>query len=175
MNAREALYREVGRITVNFSRLDFFLGLLLGGLMRVRFDVGLMITTEQSFRQKVSLLSSFTKLISEAPGGSKSQIGNELQHLLHKLANYEERRNAITHSLWGFSEKELDSDKQFRIKVTAKQKRGLHHGFEQMSNSELSKIGDEFGATADEIMKLFGRITSQAQAGKRPRDSEAPK
>ena len=56
----EAL-KQIGRVTVNFASMEFQVGFVIAALMGVSQDIGLMVTSEQSFQRKLDLLISLLK------------------------------------------------------------------------------------------------------------------
>ncbi|MBI4371421.1 MAG: hypothetical protein HY552_03890 [Elusimicrobia bacterium] len=153
MALSDEVLKEVGRVTTNFASLDFYIGIIIIELMKVHIDVGLMVTSEQSFRQKLKLLSSLVKHWNKLPAVPPHIKPTSLDALILKCENLEMRRNLVTHSLWSMDRKAEAAPKLFRIKTTAKQKKGLHHGFEEFSITDLTSLANEIRDTASSAMR----------------------
>jgi hypothetical protein len=82
-------------------------------------------------------------------------VGDEsrsFEAILNRAVQAEERRNRITHSLWGAGKQ---PETITRIKTTAKKAVGLKHQFEQMSATDLNAEADFIAVVADEIQRFM--------------------
>jgi hypothetical protein len=150
MTSSASIYKDhlkaIGLITVNFAMLESAVAScawLLLGLNQVK---GQIITAELSFKGLVALYSSLYR-----DGTHDSIKLAELDRLIKRVKQAENKRNVITHSLWmmGNSEKTIT-----RTKTTAKISKGLKHQFEQLTVEGLNGIADEIADIAADF-QLF--------------------
>ncbi len=123
--------RLLGDIAVTF-------GLIHYQLMTVaQLVIGIDEAWEQAITAELSLsqLRSVTLSVYRAKFGEDPNFA-ELRALMSRLELLEQRRNSITHSLWTVTD---DMTQTSRLKVGAKEKRGLKHVFEHVSESKLKE------------------------------------
>ncbi len=114
--------RAIGRVNVSFSRLVLALEDVAHCLLGVGQQLGRVITSEMSFRQLLSLVSSLARLLI-----ADASAVERIESMLNRAAKAEERRNIVDHSIWAFE----GTEKAFRGKWTAKKGKGwTFHGEE---------------------------------------------
>lgn len=137
---------KIGDITVSFALLEnqiqFFIWSLLGLTPRIQ-RIGQIITSELSFKKLRAVLISLYK---ETYGENDNY--KKMRDLMNRAGKIEEKRNQITHSLWGAGK---DIDSVTRIKTTAKEKCGLRFKFECVTVNDLAKIAGDIKKLAAEI------------------------
>ena len=154
VSAKNDHLQAIGLITVNFAMLEltiasgawFFLG-----------KTGAIVTAELSFKGLVALFSSlYRNWTTDA-----KKVG-DLDSLLKRVMQAEEKRNIISHSLWTLGK----SDETItRIKTTAKMSKGLKHSFEQVTVDDLERIADEIAETAADFQAFYiSDVTEQLSA-----------
>jgi hypothetical protein len=141
--------KAIGQITVNFALLENTISSFVGMLISSDQRVGQIITAELSFRNLVGLLSSLYKHFV-----NESEKIEELDALLTTALTIEEKRNIVTHSLWGAG---YTHETITRIKMTAKKAKGLRHQYEQMSAEDLSKIAERIAELSHDVQMLMIR------------------
>jgi hypothetical protein len=145
--------RMIGQITVNFALLENAISFFVWTWISNEQRVGQIITAELSFRNLVGLLSS----IFRHRMGDSEKV-EELEALLTRALQVEEKRNIITHSVWGAGN---TRETITRVKTTAKKAKGLRHQFEQMSVADLNEIAEQVAVLAHEIqMFMIGQMDS---------------
>jgi len=144
---------KIGDITVSFALLENEIKFFIWSLLGSNQSIGQIITAELSFKKLRAVLISLYK---EKYG--ENDIYKKMRDLMNRAGKIEEKRNQITHSLWGTGidlrtgkGTGKDIDIVTRFKTTAKEKFGLRSKFEDVTVSDLSKI-------ADDIKKLAGEI-----------------
>lgn len=138
--------KAIGLITINFGTLESTIAQGVWSLLGLDQRIGQIITAELSFKGLVALFSS---LYREKNNDAKAL--EELNDVIKKVIQAEEKRNVISHSQWGAGD---SADTITRIKTTAKISKGLRHQFENVTVSELMKIADEI-AEASSAMQFF--------------------
>src|SRR6266487_3679812 len=153
--------QEIGRITVNFAFLEAAVSFFISGLISDDQTVGQIVTAELSFKNRIALLSSVVRHTSK-----DSEIVRRLDALLMRALHVEEKRNKVTHSVWGSCK---TPDTITRVKFTAKVKKGLKSQFEAITVAELSTISKEISDLSGEILRLWFSQTKIGahQAGKK--------
>lgn len=136
--------RNIGDITVSFAMLESSIQMLVGALIMEHQRIGQIITAELSFS---SLRALAISLYIERHG--EDEDFNTLRGLIKRASKIEERRNQITHSIWGAGK---DKDHITRIKTTAKEKHGLRVRFENVSSDDLAEVAHEIKQLAGEIV-----------------------
>lgn len=135
MSVSEEHCLAIGRITVAFSELDSWLSSFIWALIGP-FDeqhLGQIVTAELSFRQKIDLLAALFKYRCK---DIAKQL--ELRALLTKIAELEQKRNTIQHSLW--IRQSENAEEVIRLKITAKRKNGLIHSKKVVTVEQLDEI-----------------------------------
>lgn len=150
---------EIGRITVHFSLLEWELIDLVHRLLGLPIRRARTITSELSFRGLQQLASSLVK--ERRPNRSE-----EFKTILKKVSACEDKRNFVSHSVWGSGG--LTSDGLqivIRTKYTAKQKDGLKFMRQQMTAGDLQKIAREISIAAFDLEVFATSIRLKRRAG----------
>lgn len=74
-----------------------------------------------------------------------------LQRLLGRAAQVEEKRNRITHSVWGAGSEGTIT----RIKTTAKERHGLRFDLEHVSEDDLRAVATEIQHLAWDVQEFW--------------------
>ena len=135
--------KQIGRITANFSFLEFVLSFCICGLINDDQRVGQIITSQMSFQNLVHLLGSLFK-----HRGFDAEKITAFDKLLGEAMQIEQRRNEITHSIWATHQ---DEGKSSRVKITARFKKGFEMQWEPMGVDELKQIADSITNVAHKI------------------------
>lgn len=98
----DEFYREIGSVTVAFSKLEFWIDFVLQELIspenhKKRQDVSLRITTKMTFFSKVQLLKS----LCVARFGK--EVATMLKPLFSVLDSIRIKRNDFIHGMWGIN------------------------------------------------------------------------
>ncbi|CAB1057219.1 hypothetical protein D1BOALGB6SA_1958 [Olavius sp. associated proteobacterium Delta 1] len=84
--------------------------------------------------------------------GKEDEDFEKLKDLMTRAGQAEEKRNQITHSVWGAGK---DADTITRIKTTAKEKHGIRFHFEDVSSDDLAGFAEEIKLLAEEIQRYW--------------------
>jgi hypothetical protein len=134
MNVQDPILRSLGRIVVNFSRVEAELELLIAILIPTQdIEACAILTTELSFKQRAAL---FMSLMIHHFNGNHT-ILKSAEDLIRKAMSMEEKRNTLMHSSWRVD----DDGTIIRHKRTAKQK-GLRRTDEKISHIEVNLVAD---------------------------------
>jgi len=109
--------QAIGLVVVNFAILENQIEWFIWRLIGLDEPAGIIVTTELSFSNLVSLLSSLSKVKINDP-----VVLEELHGLTRQALQAQEKRNRIMHSLWGMGE---TRDTVVRVKKTARHPKGL--------------------------------------------------
>jgi len=113
--------------------------------------LGQIVTAELSFRQKIDLLSSIYRDKLDKP----AELA-QLDEVLARVAEAEQKRNTIVHSVW--TEYAVDGTPA-RIKATAKRKsKGLKMKIESVSVKDLEDIAEYIAKAAYDVQTLVIRF-----------------
>ncbi len=140
---------KIGDITVSFASLENEIEFFIWALLESNHSIGQIITAELSFKKLRAVLVSLYK---ERYGENNNY--KKLIDLMNRAGKIEEKRNQITHSLWGSAidlRTGKDIDIVARLKTTAKEKFGLRSIIETFTVSDLSKIARDIKKLAAEI------------------------
>ena len=138
--------RLLGDMTVTFGIIHFQLMILVQNVIGLDKMWKQAITAELSLAQ----LRSMALSIYRARFGEDSDF-LRLRDLITRSETLEQRRNSITHSLWTVGQ---DMTQTSRLKITAKQNRGLKHIFEDMTQATLLEDVANFHKLADDLSKF---------------------
>lgn len=144
--AHDELLRQIGAMTLAFSRLEGSVQSLTHSLILEHQTVGQIITAELSFGQVRTLTTS---LYLERNG--RDDDFAQIKRFMERAEKLEKRRNEIQHSVWmaGDSPATLK-----RMKLTAK-RRGRAVVFEEIGAADLARLSQEIHALSDEITHLI--------------------
>jgi len=143
---------KIGDITVSFAILENEIEYFIWALLGTNHFIEQIITVELSFKKLRALLVSLYK---ERYGENDNY--KKMRDLMNRAGKIEEKRNQITHSLWGAGK---DIDSVTRMKTTAKEKCGLRTKFELVTVSDLSKIARDIKKLAAEIQNFSKAVES---------------
>lgn len=149
VSTRENHLKAIGLITVNFAILENEIAFAIWFLLGLDQQVGQIITAEQSFKNLAALFSSLYRNKTNDPKAIE-----ELNKLMKKVTQVEEKRNKIMHSVWAEGDTHVSIT---RFKTTAKISKGLTNQFEQITVEDLNKIADEIAEAAGEIQEFLIR------------------
>ncbi|MFC3151283.1 hypothetical protein ACFOEK_09625 [Litoribrevibacter euphylliae] len=149
--------KSIGDITVSFALLEFQLQSLIRSQLNERQRIGQIITAELSFKGLKALLVS---LYIERHGKDDADF-EKLKTLINRAGQAEEKRNQITHSIWGAGK---DADSITRIKTTAKEKHGIRSQFEDVSSGDLEAFAIEIKELAHEIQNFLIYLIKNGKA-----------
>ena len=121
--------RHIGDITVSFALLESTLQTLVHSLLGAGQRCGQVVTAEVPFR---TLRAMAVSLYLERNG--EDALYGSLRSLIQRAAEVEEKRNQVTHSVWGAGR---DSASITRMKITAKERHGFRFSYENVSSDEL--------------------------------------
>lgn len=155
----EKLLARIGDITVSFAILENVIQGLVRSFINEHQRVGQIITLEVPFKTLRALAISLYK---DRHGADEDY--RTLKALMTRASTLEERRNQITHSVWGGG----GPDKVTRIKGTAKEKKGLHFSAEEMTESDFNKIATDLRQLAHEVQQYMIHLIDLRKAVNNP-------
>jgi hypothetical protein len=130
-------------MTVSFALLESTIQAAIHFLLQEGQRIGQIVTAELSFKGLRALAISLCK---ERYGDGT--ILTDLAALMKRAADAEETRNQFTHSLWGAG---AVAGTITRIKLTAKEKRGIHFLFENVDETRLKTEVENLKVLASDI------------------------
>jgi hypothetical protein len=158
----DAHLREVGRIVMLFAVLEHgmasfiwsLLGLNSGAPPELDQRYGQIVTAGLSFRGLLTLLDAlFRETLTDITTGSVTDpnLLDQWDQLQRRIANTEEQRNVITHSVWAAGD---SSDTMTRIKSTVRVSKGLRHQFQQVSAADLHAVAVAIDEASTGLLRL---------------------
>lgn len=141
---------QIGDMTVSFAMLEHTLQRFLGSLILEHQRVGQILSAELPFKTLRALIIS---LYVERHG--QDVDFKALRNLLIRAGKVEEKRNQITHSVWGQGK---DKDHITRIKMTAKEKAGLQFVFEDVSDLQLKEFVDSIKELCSDVSVFHSNL-----------------
>lgn len=147
---------KIGDITVSFAMLEAEIRSVVASFLQTDRQVAQIITAELSFKNLRALAISLYK----------QRYGEDvdfaaLRGFMNRAARLEEVRNQVTHSEWVGGDA---SHKAVRRKTTAKESRGIHFQFREMSETELAAIASDLRALAEELFDFEIHVLQQPKA-----------
>jgi hypothetical protein len=148
--------KHIGDMTVSFALLENCLQSLAQSLLGAGQRMGQIITAEVSFRA----LRALTVSLYLQRNGEDQHI-EQFRALIRRAADVEEKRNQITHSLWGAG---TTAESITRIKVTAKEKHGIRFRFDDVTAKDLAAAAQEIKDLAQDIQRFWFTLVSEGKA-----------
>jgi hypothetical protein len=152
----EALLARIGDVTVSFALLESVMQTLAASQIQDHQRIGQIITAELSLRS----LRALTLSLYRERYGEDSDY-EELRALIKRARELEDIRNAITHSVWAAGRQ---ADTVTRIKLTAREKQGLHFDFESVTVENLGKVAEEMRQLAEDVQRFWIRLVEAGKA-----------
>jgi hypothetical protein len=149
----DEFYVALGRVTAHFAVLESQIEFLTWSLIGRDQRLGQIVTAELPFRGVVALLSSIFRHRVDAEA-----LRSELEGILNRAMEVEQRRNRVTHSEWGMGDA---PDTRTRIKVTARKGKGIRHEFEQMKASDIEVIAVDASRVATELLQFSSKLPAE--------------
>jgi len=149
--------KSIGDITVSFALLESQIQSLIGSLLNERQRIGQIITAELPFKNLIALMIS---LYIERHGKEDADF-KKLKGLMTHARQVEDKRNQITHSIWGANK---DADTITRIKTRAKEKHGIRFYFEDTSSDCLADFATEIKVLTEEIQRFWIDLMKNGKA-----------
>ena len=100
----------VGRMTINFSHLEFMLSILCGTHIGTKFPINQLLVSEYSFKQLVNVTRSLLLKVNKRRKITYDKIFKEINEL-------EQIRNKIIHSCYGGFENQYGVVRQKHRKI----------------------------------------------------------
>jgi hypothetical protein len=147
--------KHIGDMTVSFAMLETVIQFFIGMFFADNQRIAQIVMAELSFNKLRALLIS---LYLECYG--EDDDFKTLRSLMQRAAATEEKRNKITHSIWGAGD---DTDTITRIKTTAKEKHGIRFHHEKVSSGYLSSFVIEIKSLASEIQDFSLALADQGK------------
>lgn len=152
----ETLLARIGDVTVSFALLESVIQALAGSQIQDHQRIGQIITAELSFRNLRALTLS---LYRERHGEDGDY--EELRALMNRAWELEDFRNAITHSVWAAGATAVTVT---RIKMTAKEKRGLRVDFRSVTAEDLGNVAEDMQQLAEDVQRFWIRLVETGKA-----------
>lgn len=141
-------YRAIGRISVEFSNAEMWVNAFSWQLIGPDQFVGQIVTSKMSFRNTLDLFAAlFRHRFKDA------LLHEKCDALLAKLANAEDRRNTMLHSMWTYQTANLAEPT--RLKITAPRNRGLTHTKETVTAAQLEAVADACNAAVRDFSDMM--------------------
>jgi hypothetical protein len=144
----------IGRITANFAILELKLTKLIYFLLGSDEETALIVASEKSFSGLQDLAVAL--IIKHVKNKTLDFCFVEnFKELAKAVSLCEQKRNTISHSLFGFG---LKPGETIRTKYSAKRRHGLSFQREVMSLEDFENIYNSISTSAYEIDKFCGEI-----------------
>lgn len=156
----DELSAVMGRITMKFQYLENRIEeIIITKLLKLDQDVGMIITAELSFKNKVNLLASLSHKLSVSrrfnftPGMEEEH----LKQLIKSLFRCEELRNSMIHST---IENNYHTNQITRTKITSKAKHGLRIVKQNVDIPYLFDVSDYMSQIELQMRECFFKVSS---------------
>lgn len=148
----EPLNDAVGRIAMNFARLEEEVSSAITFLLKVSTKKGHLVTCEMSFKAKLNVMASLMRLEHESGNLRSSVPDSNFGALLYMCNKSEELRNKLLHSSWVYDHTRNEIR---RRKLSAKSRRGFVHEEEPLMAGQVLDIADYIIYTAMSVEEFF--------------------
>lgn len=170
INISDEILAEIGKITVVFGLIEASLCEIITRIItvggRVR-ELGVIVTAELSFKQRVSILTSLLLLALERD----SEVIKQCERIKPLLFDAEQKRNAVVHSAWAKDSESVDPHGVIRMKSTAKSRHGLRTDFIARSLDDLRQTTDLLGNAYGQLCVF--ELQFHSDSGKDRSESDA--
>lgn len=157
MNEQDGILRALGRVVVNFCRMEGEMEALIGCLIPTRdLDVCVLVTTELSFKNRAALFTGLMQHHFE-----DAQLLNDCKDMVTRAGKLEEQRNIYLHSYWTINE----DGAVIRHKRTAKLFKGLRRQQQPITEAEINRDADAMKAMYEEMSGFAHRLARTGTPG----------
>ena len=140
---------RLGECVAHFQRIDQALNICISALIGNSRKVGEIVTSEMSFRAKISVYSALCHNALRL-----ENLPKDLDELVSRLRWAEQERNTLSHSLWDASEDDPDT---IRREKTSSKRGKLTVVEETLTPDELEELGRLFEGVATDLFYLTGK------------------
>ena len=147
MKNENEYYEVIGKLSVNFQRIELILTSLIGRIICSEKHIGSIITSQLSFRKLCDLCGALYKYRIN----DKTKL-SKLDEILKKLDMIAEERNTIIHSLLA---QNFEKDCATFIKFKASRKKGFHVDYKAADLNELNLLIDSMSDIYEELVQLY--------------------
>jgi hypothetical protein len=145
---REEIERCLGKLSMEFSKLETSLACAIGYFVSPDISVGHIVSAETGFKAKVALFSSlFLK------NTSNPKASDRLKQFRKRAEQAETRRNHLVHSFYWPAPSGPGAI--LRIKTTAKAAKGLQFELEEITPKEINEALRELDGVTNEINDIL--------------------
>ena len=151
IGAPEKFDAALGRIVTSFSYLEETLSNIIILLLHIENDLGDILTAELSYKNKINIFSSLLQYNMEKYMSFNRDIDERYKELISLCNKAEQLRNQIIHSSY--------VSNRYRIKKTARAKKGLIKTIEKVNPDYLFDIADFIvmvGMSVEELPMFMG-------------------
>jgi hypothetical protein len=149
--------KAIGRISVNFSNLEFGMKLCINQLLGVGQDEGLIVTAQLGFRQLTTVLH---QLYRRRNIDDKVRLA-KIDALAGRIDRAREARDTIIHSSWLVA---MDGE-AIGVKYPRTRPQWFSPTISKMKPSELEDVAKKIKVVADEIGALIIEVSEEAATG----------
>jgi hypothetical protein len=137
MSVSDAVLKALGRVTVNFQFLESNLSIATWTLISTDQRIGQIVTQNLSFSKLCVVFSALVTHRAKNPTAVE-----EVQQLMKKASELEQRRNAFMHSSWATSEGRPDAG-SVRLKSSMDRKKGWKLNAEELTPEAINHVADD--------------------------------
>src|SRR6185369_11818160 len=141
--------KALGRISVNFTRIESFLGIFVGELISEDFGLNLCVVAGSGMMELVNLFRALFRY-----RVAKSDLIKRCQAVLSKIEDVNDRRNRFLHSEWVLGEFD-GTVVAWRTKLKKRSKHGLQSEFENNNYEEINVLLENMQSTLSELTTLM--------------------
>lgn len=137
---------HLGHCIVEFQRIEKVLASCITGLAGAEQDIGKILTSEMSYRAKVSIYRSLFFY-----RWSNDELPEDITQLIGRLHWAEQERNTLVHSLWDASEEHPEYIKRGK---TVCRKSGLNTQEEYYTPEDLDELSRLYEGISTDLIYL---------------------
>lgn len=142
VGAPDSFTSSLGYLVLAFAALELAASRYLASLIGPKEEVGVAVTAELSFANKVHLLSSLVRLRADDVymNGGRPDPSGRFAEIAPLCFRAEELRNILLHSFW--ESIPLEPEMMLRFKRSAKAKHGLKVSLESLDSDTILDVAD---------------------------------
>lgn len=149
------LNERLGRIAFNFSNLELVLSCFVTKLISDDSKIGAIVTSEMSFQ---NLLKAFDSLSQYKITDSEQLIA--IRDLIKQINTAEQERNTVLHSAFASLDPN-NTNEVIRLKVTAKQGKGLRIVSEKVDIEKLKQQSNNLVQLMIELQSIYKKLYNE--------------
>ena len=160
MAAHDETLKQLGRVTVNFQRIEAMLGMVTWSMLGTDQRAGQIVTTNLAFSKLCDVCLTLMRY--RRPDGP---FLPRMEAIVKRASVGEQRRNTLVHSHWLLSENDENPSEAFRMKFAVNRNQGFKVSVESMTSDVVKTLADELASICVDVTEVVVELAKEGVLG----------